>query len=530
MNDDRLQRYLSSQSDAIHLEPANADAVMRRGNRRRNQKRGGVLAAVAVLGVLGTSLIIRDNDADQSVESDLASAVVPSNLDWTVVQPQVGLGYGSSSVNLADGTLYALSTAPGPARNNADYNQHLYRSSDGAEWEEAELPTGLKTSTLYGAGDTLYAVGTAPAGGGARKVTVASTTDGGASWANVDLPDDVAQLERQFPGKISISQPSIAAQDNTHEVAVVNVSTVIQPHLYRADIPEESGWEQVPGGLTVYEPSAPCSVEGLDGDPANLTDAEAADLKDAAIAARGGCEAADSDPKVLGTFTWDELGMPAELQPYVNGKVFAYAADDGQHFERVEVPADLRGWGSKVIATSDGYRLFSSESTPTSATTSVLRSADGHTWTSDGTLDGGFSSAGLLGHRPAVALWTFDGHGEVQVQQADGSWTPIDVLSAVDAPAGDDLWLGEVAFGPLGMAATVTSSAKDATSMHSYLVHSADGSTLSVLDLADYFDRIDGGTMGVTVSADAITVRAVHDPDGDPSTVEPTDVLVGTPR
>jgi hypothetical protein len=365
---------------------------------------------------------------------------------------------------------------------------------------------------------------------------VASTTDGGASWATVDLPDDVARLEQAYPGKISISQPSIAAQDDDHQVAVVNVSTNVTPSLYRSDIPEDSSWGQVPGGIELYEASEPCTIDGPSGDapgadPANVTEADTDALARRAIEARGACESKAEAPTVLATYTWDELGVPAELQHYIGGRTLAYAADDGQHFERVSLPGDPAGWGASVLATDDGYRLLSSQTSPTSSSTTVLRSADGHTWVADSTLDGSLSGAGLLGDRPAVSVWTTDGHGTVEVQQADGSWSGLDLLSAIDAPAGQELWLGDVAFGPLGLAATVFSNAKGGDGPgHTYLVHSATGATLSVLDLADYFDGATGGTMGLAVSADAITVRAVHAPDGDPRTVEPTDVLVGTPR
>jgi hypothetical protein len=222
--------------------------------------------------------------------------------------------------------------------------------------------------------------------------------------------------------------------------------------------------------------------------------------------------------------------MPAELQQYVGGRTFAYATDDGQRFDRVALP-DLPGWGSQAVAADDGYRLFASENGAGSASTTVLRSADGRSWTVDGMLDGSYSAVGLLGDRPAVALWTVAGDSVVQVQRADGSWGRVDLLSAIVPPAGEELFVADVAFGPLGMAATVLSSAKEeATEPHSYLVHSSDGVALSVLDLDDYFGPETGGTMGVTVSADAITLRSVHAPDGDRATVEPTDVLIGTPR
>ena len=533
MNDDRIQRYLADRAEGITLEPADASAVIKRGTRRRNQKRGGVLAAVAVMGVLGTSLVLQDPGDDQSVDSEYASSIAPSNLDWTVVQPDVGLGYGSSTVALSDGSVYALSTAPGPMTGQSSYNQHLYRSADGAEWAEVTLPAGLKTSSLSAGGDTLYAVGTAPAGGNARTISVAASSDGGESWSTVTLPEDVAALERSYPGKISIGTPSVAALDATHQVASLTVSANIDPTQYRSDIPENAGWETTDTGVKIFEPMEDCSTE-LPAIPADPTSEEMEKFEEEATAIRmaGSCAPKEGSPEVIASYTWDELGVPAELQEYIGGETFAYVTDDGATFERVDVPSESSGWtSSKVIRATDGYLLFIASSDQDSATTAVLSSADGHSWTEGIVLAGGLNNAGLLGDRAAVSVWIVDGTSDVQVQQADGTWTSLELSSAIEPPAGYDAYVGEVAFGPLGVAATVTSSPRDGNGpAHGYLVHSTDGVTLSVLDLADYLDDGTGYPSGLTVTADAITVRSVRDPDGDASTVEPTDVLVGTPR
>jgi hypothetical protein len=39
-----------------------------------------------------------------------------------------------------------------------------------------------------------------------------------------------------------------------------------------------------------------------------------------------------------------------------------------------------------------------------------------------------------------------------------------------------------------------------------------------------------GDAVGVTVTADAIIVRYTQTPDGNPATIEPQRLLVGTPR
>jgi hypothetical protein len=134
------------------------------------------------------------------------------------------------------------------------------------------------------------------------------------------------------------------------------------------------------------------------------------------------------------------------------------------------------------------------------------------------TVPGSLQSAGLLAGRPAVSVLTMEGQ-EARVAH-DGTWVPIDLLSAVD---GDDVWVGDVAFGPLGLAAVVGTGDGE---MH--LVHSTDGIALATVALDGLIDAR-GTTWGVTVTADAIFLRVDEPSDGDPSTVPEQRVLVGTP-
>jgi hypothetical protein len=103
---------------------------------------------------------------------------------------------------------------------------------------------------------------------------------------------------------------------------------------------------------------------------------------------------------------------------------------------------------------------------------------------------------------------------------------PLDLAQAVD---GGSASVAAVAFGPLGVAGLVWTHDGGALQ----LVHSADGSSLSVVRLADHLEHLDGGAFevfGFDVSADAITVRIGGPGDGDLATVSPQRVLVGTPR
>jgi hypothetical protein len=516
-DDDRLQRHLVEQADAIALTPADPAAAMRRGTRRRNRRRGAI-AGVACLAVVAASFAVIDRDEpDATVDSSLAAAVVPSALDWTVTAPGTGLGY-SRATTLAGGSVYSLSSAPGPGDEAGMAETHLYRSEDGAEWAEVSLPGGMRPSSLGSTGDVLYAIGTAPASSGGRDLVVSTSTDGASSWSSVTLPSAVAELEARHPGQIMLSQPAVAAADASHVVAsVVVTANPDLDALLPASATPNSGWSLTADGATVYAPD-PCAKPESPNDPA-CTSSPSTVTADAAASGRP-----SQEPEVLGTFTWDELGLDPELRDLVSGRTYVYASDDGSTFEPATLPAGADGWGGQLLAADDGYRLFLGRYDGQASSTLVLRSTDGHTWTDDGSLPGSPASVGLLGGRPALARFEDQQGLGVLVNQPDGSWTPLDLLSAVEDAASSGVQ--EVAFGPLGLAAVVWTDGDPATT---HIVHSADGTTLSAVALADHLDR-SSVVLGVGVSADAISVRVADASDHADGSVPTQHVLVGTPR
>ena len=154
-DDDRLTRYLAEQASALTLSPADPAAAVRRGTRRRNRRRGAIVG-LAALAVGASSFAVVDRDDPRSkVDSGVAAAsVVASPLDWTVVAPQSGLGY-SRSTAIVDGSLYSLSTSPGPYDEQRSFAPTLYRSDDGAGWVEVSLPPGNRPSSLAADGHEL---------------------------------------------------------------------------------------------------------------------------------------------------------------------------------------------------------------------------------------------------------------------------------------------------------------------------------------------------------------------------------------
>lgn len=515
MNDDRITRALSANADAIELRPGDPASVMRRGSARRNRRRAAVggLAAVAVA---ATSFSVATREPSSEVEStDTASArVVDSPFDWTVVTPQTALGFSRSTVVVGD-AVYSLSTAPGEdLPEDERYAPALYRSQDGAEWTQLALPEGLAPSSLAASGDTLYAIGTAPAGGDSRSVLVSSSSDGAATWNDVmTLPGDLADLEARFPDQIFLNPPVVAALDSSHIVAAVTVSAQPDVEALLPGVADPSvGWETTSEGVTVYE-AVPCENEA---DCARTTVTTAPVALDAAAAADPASVANPVLAKPGSTYTWDELGVDPELVGLMDGRTYVYATQDGAAFERADLPVELSGWAPVLTAEEDGYTLFAPDP---DGVTMVLSSPDGVAWTATSTLPGTATAAGVLAGRPAVATYDVDGWMTVQVEQAAGTWSQVDLAGAIDGYT-----LGDVVFGPLGVAAVGWAENGE----DPLLLHSGDGATVSIVSLVDYVDAT--GLVDLDVSADAITVRFGRPVDRDGKPVGPQQVLVGAPR
>lgn len=534
MNDDRISRYLQDQAQGITLSPADPAGAARKGNRRRARRRAGLLGSVAVVGLLATSVAVHDGGRDEVV-SQLGASATASTFHWSSVTPKVGLGFGGNTTQLADGTVYSLSTAPGPYVEGASSASTLYSSADGAEWAAQTLPSGVRTADLQGSGDTLYSLGTSPAGG----LVLSSSDDGASSWTSSDLPSDVKAVQDRHPGMVTLGGARLAAHDSSHLVASITATANLD--ITKLGHPEygngEYSVEFTGDGATVRKnPKAECEAVRRSGkledanataDPTVVVPPATADAGDPQSAS---CRAATVDSgEVVASYTYDELGVDAELQSLIGGKPFVYATTDGTSFEQVDLPAGTTasGWVAEPVAVDDGYRLVLSGNEAEGPSATVLRSTDGTSWTADTVLAGSLNDAGVLGGRAAISLYGKDGSTDLRLQGADGSWSNVDLGSAVTTPQGANTYVENVAFGPLGFAAVVGTSSEDGPYVQR-IVHSTDGSTLQVVDVADLID--DGGMVsGIVVTPDAIAVRVTSPDDGKAGTPPTQHVLVGTP-
>ena len=535
VNEDRISRYLTARAATLHLPPGQLDAVVRRaGRRRRNRRAAAAAAVVAVVGVSAAIVLPGDDPrpADVAVRpaGEGAGEVVASPLDWSVVEATSGLGFvsGPGTVAADDGSVYALSTAPG-ARDIESPRPPatLYRSVDGAEWSPVALPEGFWPAAVASAGERVYAVGTAPAGGGVTD-RLATSADGGATWETLEVGSGLADLLARHPGEVRPGSQSVAADDGT-----IVVTTTIHGNL---DLEA-----RVPDGLPADGYSAEITTDGVVVTPAACgdgwavprgTDPRRPQADEAGPPPAPPPSACDPEaPAQPATYTWDDLGVDDELRDIVlHGRTLVAVSAGGDGFTPVDLGDGLAG--GIVVAGDDGFTLFAvrggTPGSPGSGTTEVHRSADGVTWTAAGELDGYLVSAGVVDGRPAAAVADLTRGAAIWTADGSGSWWSVDPRTALDDPEAS---VSTVAFGPLGWAAVVNPPVGEdgGRAWPPAVVHSLDGRTISTVPLDDLVDPADLGGLDVSVTADAVLVRATAPYDGDPTTPPVQRVVVGTP-
>jgi hypothetical protein len=188
-----------------------------------------------------------------------------------------------------------------------------------------------------------------------------------------------------------------------------------------------------------------------------------------------------------------------------------------------------------MTSTGDGFTmavqqpqtLDGSGNVPSTLAASVFASPDGSTWTQTADLpDFGLISLGVMNGQAILGGSKSSGTFVFNVVGPSGVIATINPADALPEEALTfDFW-GASAVGPLGWAAIAYNSAGDGPRL---LVHSdPTGTQQSAVPLPDELDDW-GNVVGLTVTADAIIVRFTATPDGNPASLEPQRLFVGTP-
>jgi photosystem II stability/assembly factor-like uncharacterized protein len=411
--EDRLLTYYQDEQSRQAPPGSGLNAAIARGRRRRRRRFVAETSVITAFAVLAGTMLYRRVSTEPAthVATPAGDVAAPTNpFAWSLLDGDSPVGVMQSFATTA-GQLYALSTSPGQTNVN-NQTQVLYTSADGHTWAQHALASGLHLAGLKAVGDSLYAVGTAPATVGFDAV-LATSTDQGSSWTTVTLPVDRGTLAAR------------GIDVNVGPIRMVTgpTGTLVIAAPYAAGIARL--W---PGGLPTDEYLQP-TVEGLVAQAKNGTGT---------------------------TKTWAELGISPSDAAIVRGTPQLFFSTDGQTFTKGALGPDVPGLYIEAAFNLGGNfyiegHAWTDKASPPPAT--LLRSSDGSHWTTvvtTGLENLQWSSGADVLNGQVVLL----GNSGV-FRSADGSsWTQQSLADLVGAGPGDEVSVNG-AVGPAGVVATV---------------------------------------------------------------------------
>lgn len=534
--DHTLATALRSDADLLDVPPGDLDRVMSRGQRRARHHRVAASVAVVALAAAGTvtTIAVRAGSGEHTVAAGRSASGTATQgetgISWKVVDTTAGLGMAQAQVEVG-GKLYAVSTAPGPARPGASdpYAHVLYRSPDGVSWASTKAPD-LYVSDLGAQGNRLYAVGTGQVSAttGAPKhpgsIKVAWSDDQAASWHDATLPFDFDAVAAKST-RTGVQRIQVAAGSK----GVVAVALVTADLNIPALVPGASD----PHGYVV----TPTGVGILAADPNCPTDAQ----RSGAAPKRVRCTtpnapgpvAPQAGQQFVASYTWAQLGVDGDLLRAVQRTPVAFRSTDGESFQRTNLPLTDSDGDIQVGADATGFVVAgTSDPTGSSPTLTVLHSTDGQDWTRIGSQSNGTynEALGRLNGRIAT-IGSTDAGPLLSVLEDDGSWRTTNLTGLVDPAVTKDATVSvdTAAFGPLGVVAvaSVYPNKGNDPGTTQFVLFSRDGATWASNRLDELAGRAVGTAESAQITADhaLVAVALPHDPGTAPA---PQVVLVGT--
>lgn len=455
---------LQSEAAALQLPGGDPSRIPGRARRRRRRVQAGLGAVTALAVVSGglvwqnrhddaearrqTKLIVSDDatptvvasattlptkgqSADLSTMPDITFGA--SGLTWSKASAPFGQGlsadYFGGGIRANGGQLVAISTAPGTAADTTDGAGVIYTSTDAVHWKGQARDSSHWFGDLTTSRGTLYAVGTAAATakidpqGGVGDLVFTSSTDSGKTWHDVVLPLDMRGALTRIhaagglfaDARIGIGQAAIAQGAGGTLVVVQLQATMILRALLPASV--DLSWGMVTTALGVDVLAAPT-------DPAATSCANGPITR--------ACQAAMDQQrgahKVAHSYGWAELGVPADLVPYLGFHNLVYHSTDNVHFTEVAAPVELTtpspiGGRVALTATASGFAvaLGSGDARSGSTDSTHVWATDGTSWAAKpvlplaltgwgggsaqlGEVGGHLMLAGSVGDSPAVAV------------------------------------------------------------------------------------------------------------------------------
>lgn len=481
----RVRDLLDDRAAAV--APGVAPVAEIHGRARRRVARHRRLAAVAAVGIVVSGGVVwfGSDRRGQELEVGALGSGDFAELDWRMVDP-FDVGGESGTVRTDDGRVYRLGTMPvgsgtvvaGEVGATAEPPAQELLVSDDGEWKPAAAMDGYTLTGLAARGNDLYAVGTAattrtpdrttvPVGNDQSLIrrrpgtaVVRRSSDGGASWDDVELPVDLEALFDE--GAATLPTFSIASSNDALVVAVA-VNPIVSPESIESlpHAPLEHYWATNPDGtgFELWGPPADIASAAADACPtgwrkgaAFVTGVNETDMIRCPSPSGGEPIEVSVPSVVVDSRTWDQLGIAAPSRPERR----LFRSEDGSRWQEIEVPWDdvvasavqttsiqvgPDGTGGFVVAGFDWTASTESLSNSVGAAR-VAVSADGVNW-SDETPEalGDIASVAgisLLDGRPVVTAFTPEGAPLLIVRSSAGTWTRIEPAGVASQLLGMD--------------------------------------------------------------------------------------------
>lgn len=445
--EEKLRTELQDAAGSVGLPSRSYERAVRRAWQRRRRRQVAIATATALVAAavaLNAALHPATPERDGSLDVGSNSRAPAAELEMVWRHGDGGIREPAAVVEDHDGTVYAVSTAPGVESPDDPYTptpKALYRLGDDGTWEPLRL-TGdrPRSQDLSTDGGLLYSITTAPRTPNPYGARISVSDDGGRTWTHDDI-EPAEPPSHVVPWSSSYIVVQIAS---TADTTLALVQNNFLPDL-EAIFPElrtdpNLRAEPYPDGYVLYrlaedgtDPGSRSTTELFGPNPpppqpGGLTFEEIFGL--------------DSlPPTTVRTVTWEQLGIdgPDDLGVYY--RVFRKSAGGW-----TEAPGADAALGSLLGIELDvaGGRFVAHTISPDRA--QVLTSTDGSSWTP--VTPPAFGDVLTMG----PSLITVPYEGSTAYVSSDGGSTWADV----DLPP-DENYLSVTA-GPLGFGYLVTES------------------------------------------------------------------------
>ncbi len=381
---ERLAAHME-ELDHAQVRGTGVEAVMEAG-RRHNRRRTLAMSGLAVVAVVGLAAganalqsAITDEGGDVAADNDLTLSA--GEITWSGYESPVG----NATFVTDGGTVYALTTAPGTrGMQPGEAPQAIFTTTDGESWTHQVLGGDVWVSDLDIDDGVLYAIGTAPGVSlleGDGSIRISTSDDQGLNWSATDVPLAASASVGGLPVDGAWTNASIAAGDGA-VVALVNTelwgdyTSLVPPEFTRGavEVVATDDGVKVVDWDAVSAAQAGCGGDlGFDLARRNGAEpaAEPAKQQDGECAGVFQFDPRTDDRFTVYSATWEELGIEAGT-PRVSEM---FVSTGGGAFEAVETPIPSSS-SARVVRVEGGFLVYLSEQ----GTTAAWFSSDGRTW------------------------------------------------------------------------------------------------------------------------------------------------------